>query len=209
MSIQEKQERAKLLVKKVVEGDSYAFGELEGLAKPLIVHLSDYYSSLHRKFEYDDFYSICLNALYEACLEYDSKNPSFLSYAKTFMVNHCRRELEYWNADMRNIFNKKEIQIGLERDIPNENRLLCFITIEDEVMRNEFRNNINEIISSIFDDTKAEILRLYINKDMRPRDIAFITGLEYQNTYSIIKRGMKKIAIEYKKRYSLDIIDKL
>lgn len=210
MSIQQEQDKTKSIVRRVTEGDCYAFGELEGLAKPLMVHLADYYSSLHYKFEYDDFYSICLNALYEACLEYDPKNPSFLSYAKSFMVNQCKSELEYWNAEMRNPFIKKEIQIGLERDVPSkENRLLCFITTEDEVLRNEIKSNIEHIISSVFDETKAEVMRLYINKDMRPRDIAVIKGLKYQNTYSIITRGMKKIAIEYQSRYTLDIIDRL
>jgi DNA-directed RNA polymerase specialized sigma24 family protein len=127
------------------------------------------------------------------------------------MVNQCKRELEYWNAEMRNPFLKKEIQVGLDRDISSDgkSRLLCFITIEDEVLKNEFRQNIESIISSIFDETKADILRLYINKDMRPRDIAMIKGLAYQNTYSIITRGMKKISEEYKKRYSLDIVNNL
>jgi hypothetical protein len=43
--------------------------------------------------------------------------------------------------------------------------------------------------------------------DMRPVDIAEAKHMEYQSTYSIIKRGMKKIANEYKRRYSLDIIE--
>lgn len=205
----EQQERTKLLVKRVAEGEYEAFGELEGLAKPLLIHQANYFSSLHYKFEYDDFYSICLNALYEACLEYDSRNPSFLSYAKQFMSNQCKRELEFWNADMRNIFNIKEIMIGLEREVNEKDRLVSFITIEDEVLKNEFRKNVREIISSIFDETKAEIMILYIVNDMRPIDISQIVGLEYQNTYSIITRGMKKISSEYKTRYSLDIINSL
>ena len=206
----EQQEHTKLLVKRVAEGEYEAFGELEGLAKPLMIHLADYFSRLHYKFEYDDFYSICLNALYESCLEYNPKNPSFLSYTKQFMLRHCWRELEYWNAEMRNIFSQKEILIGLEREVQvKEPRLVSFKVIEDEVLRKEFRNNIREIISSLFDKDKAEIMILYIMRDMRPRDIAVQKGLEYQNTYSIITRGMKKISSEYKARYSLDIINSL
>jgi RNA polymerase sigma factor (sigma-70 family) len=205
--VQIEQEKTKSLVRKVAEEDSCeAFGELEWLAKPLMTHLADYYCSLHYKFEFEDFYAICLNALYEACLEYNPKNPSFLSYSKTFMVNQCNRELEYWNAEMRNIFTTQEIMVGLEREINTKDSLVQFITVEDEVSKNEFRRNIKQIISYAFDDDKAEIMRLYIMNDMRPVDIAELKGMEYQSTYSIIKRGMKKIANEYKSRYSLDII---
>lgn len=210
MTVQLEQEKTKLLVKRVTQGDFDALGELEGLAKPLMIHLASYFSSLHYKFEYDDFYSICFNALYEACLEYNPNNPSFLSYSKTFMVNQCNRELEYWNAEMRNIFVVKEVMVGLEREIDNkDSELIQFITVENEIFKNEIRNNILDIISSKFDDNKADIMKLYIFNDMRPRDIADIKGLKYQNTYSVITRGMKKIACEYKIRYSLDIISSL
>lgn len=209
-TVQIGQERTKQLVKKIKQGDSDLFGELERLAKPLMVHLADYYSSLHYKFEYDDFYNICLHALYEACMEYEPRNPSFLSYAKRFMVNHCNRELEYWNAEMRNMFKVKEVMVGLEREInTKENKLWQLVTVEDEVFKNEFRKNVNNIIDSMFDDEKAEVLRLYIFSDMRPRDIADIKDSEYHHTYSTIRRGMPKIAEEYKNRYTLDFTSSL
>lgn len=210
MTIKLEQEKTKRLVQKVKQGDYDSFGELERLARPLISSLSFHYSNLHTKFEYEDFHSICRNALYEACLQYDPMNPSFLSYARTFMVNQCNKELEYWNAEMRNIFVVKEVMVGLEREIDNkDSELIQFITVENEIFKNEIRNNILDIISSKFDDNKADIMKLYIFNDMRPRDIADIKGLKYQNTYSVITRGMKKIACEYKIRYSLDIISSL
>jgi predicted DNA-binding protein YlxM (UPF0122 family) len=123
------------------------------------------------------------------------------------MVNQCNRELEYWNAEMRNIFTTQEIMVGLEREIQSKDSIVQFVTVEDEVNRNELWRNINQIISYAFDDNKADIMRLYIMYDMRPVDIAEAKHMEYQSTYSIIKRGMKKIANEYKRRYSLDIIE--
>lgn len=210
MTIKFEQEKTKKLVRKAVEGDCEAFRELERLSKPLMIHLSDYYSNLHRKFEYDDFYAICMNALYEACVEYDPKNPSFLSYAKTFMVNQCNREIEYWNAEMRNIFNITEVMIGLEREVKTkETNFIQLATVEDEVFKKEFHNNVNSIIDSLFDDEKADVLKLYIFSDMRPRDIADIKNSEYHHTYSIIRRGIPKIAKEYKDRYTLDFANSL
>jgi RNA polymerase sigma factor (sigma-70 family) len=206
MTIKIEQERIKKLVKKTAEGDCDSFGELERLARPLLVHYATYFSGLHYKFEYEDFYSICLRALYEACLQYNPKNPSFLSYAKRFMTNQCNRELEYWNMEMRNIFKVKEIMVGLEREIDtNENRLIQLATVEDKAFSDEFRNNVNLIIDSMFDNDKAEVLRLHIFYDMRPRDIADYRNSEYHKTYSIIRRGVPKIAEEYKNRFTLDL----
>jgi RNA polymerase sigma factor (sigma-70 family) len=206
MTIKLEQEKTKQLVKNVQEGDCDSFGELERLAKPLLVHYATYFSGLHYKFEYEDFYSICLNALYEACMEYNPRNSSFLHYSKIFMKRHCWRELEYWNAEMRNVFNVKEIMIGLEREVKTkEGNFIQLAMVEDEVFRNEFRNNVNSIINSIFDNEKAEVLRLYIFNDMRPRDIAEHKNSEYHQTYSIIRRGVPKIAEEYKNRFTLDL----
>lgn len=206
MTIQIGQEKVKQLVRKVQEGDCDSFGELERLARPLLVHYATYFSNLHYKFEYDDFYSICLNALYEACLAYDARNPSFMSYAKRFMSNQCNRELEYWNMEMRNIFKTKEIMVGLERDIDTkETRLIALSTVDNQVLKDEFRGNINSIIDSLFDNEKAEVLRLYIFNDMRPRDIADYKNSEYHHIYSIIRRGFPKIAEEYKNRFTLDL----
>lgn len=206
MTIQSGQEHTKKLVKDVQQGNFDSFGDLERLARPLLVHYATYFSGLHRKFEYDDFYSICLNALYEACMEYNPRNPSFISYAKQFMKRHCWRELEYWNAEMRSVFNIQEIMIGLEREVKTrEGNFIQLATVEDEVFKNEFRNNVNIIIESMFDDDKAEVLRLYIFNDMRPRDIAEHRNSEYHKTYSIIRRGIPKIAEEYKNRFTLDL----
>lgn len=206
MTIKLEQEKVKQLVKNVKEGDCDSFGELERLARPLLVHYATYFAGLHRKFEYEDFYSICLNALYEACMEYNPKNPSFLSYSKIFMRNHCNRELEYWNMEMRNIFKVEEIMIGLEREIASkEVDLIALATVEDKASRDEFRNNVNSIIDSMFDDEKAEVLRLYIFNDMRPRDIADHKNFRYHHTYSIIRRGVPKIEEEYKTRFTLDL----
>lgn len=206
MTIKIGQERAKLLVKKVQEGDCDSFGELERLAKPLLIHYATYFSGLHYKFEYDDFYSICLNALYESCLEYNPRNPSFLSYSKQFMKRACSRELEYWNAEMRNVFNVKEVMVGLERDIrTREGNFIQLAMVEDEVFKNEFRNNVNIIIESLFNDEKAEVLKLYIFNDMRPRDIADYKNSKYHHTYSIIRTGIPKIAEEYKNKFALDL----
>lgn len=206
MTIQLEQEKTKRLVKNVQEGDCDSFGELERLARPLLVHYATYFSGLHYKFEYDDFYSICLNALYEACMKYDHRNPSFLSYAKRFMKNQCNRELEYWNMEMRNIFKIKEIMIGLEREVnTKEPSLIELATVEDETFKDEFHNNVDSIINSLFDSEKAEVLRLYIFNDMRPRDIAEHKSLKYHRTYSIIRRGVPKIEEEYKIRFTLDL----
>jgi RNA polymerase sigma factor (sigma-70 family) len=191
-------------VRKAKEGDPDSFGELERLSKPLMVHLSDYYSGLHIKFEYDDFYAICRNALYEACVEYDPMNPSFLSYAKTFMVNQCNRELEYWNAEMRNIFTIKEVMVGLERDIDTRYSIIAMATVEDIAFQHQFRDNVDRIITSMFDEEKSKILKLYLFHDLRPRDISDIMEMKYHNIYSIIRRGLEKIEEEYKKRYTLD-----
>lgn len=206
MTIQLEQEKTKRLVKNVQEGDSDSFGELERLARPLLVHYATYFSGLHYKFEYDDFYSICLNALYEACMEYNPRNPSFLHYSKQFMKRHCWRELEYWNAEMRNVFNVKEIMIGLEREVKTrEGNFIQLATVEDEVFQHEFRSNVNKIIDSMFDSEKAEVLRLYIFNDMRPRDIADCKDCSYHYIYSIIRRGVPNIAEEYKNRFTLDL----
>lgn len=208
--LQQEQNRAKELVANVVlDKDSDSFSELEGLAKPLLINLSSYFSSLHEKFEFDDFYSICLNALYQSCLIYNPKNPSFLSYTKSIMLRQCWRELEYWNADMRNIFKisetdgetiKKEdvdrVSLNMLREKSSD--------VEDEIIKDEFRGHIDSIISQQFDEKKAEVLRLYIIHDMRPIDISIKTGLHYKNTHSIITRGLAKIT----KEYNLKFLDK-
>lgn len=205
-NLKAEQQEIKDLVQKVANGDCLAFTKLEGLARPLMFHLSQHYSSLHHKFEFEDFYSICMKALYDACLEYDPRNPSFFSYAKTFMLNQCGRELEYWNADMRNIFEQDEISSDMKKpdldsDMEFSLQLSTLVQVEDVAERNEFRDNIVEIIFNIFNEQKAEVMYLYIIEDMSPKDISISTGLQYQNTYTIIRRGMKKIAREYKLRY--------
>jgi RNA polymerase sigma factor (sigma-70 family) len=204
-TLKEQQEGVKDLVVRVAEGDGDSFRELELIAKPLMVNLSEYFSGLHHKFEFDDFYSICRNALYEACLEYDRRNPSFISYSKTVMRNQCCRELEHWNAGMRNIFEQHEVSCDIISGECSHSKEVIQLktdkTTEDIALNTEFNENVNEIITDIFDNEKAEVMRLYINKDMRPVDIAEVTGLHYQNTYSIITRGMKRITKEYNRKY--------
>jgi RNA polymerase sigma factor (sigma-70 family) len=207
--LRKEQQEVKSLVEQVVNGDCDSFAELEGLAKPLMTNLSEYFSSLHYKFEFEDFYSICMNALYEACLEYNPRNPSFLSYAKSFMLRQCWRELEYWNAEMRNIFEQEEISCDLQlydidKDMKSSVQLRDEIYTEELVEKSEFRNHVAEIIADTFDNEKAEVMNMYILKDMSPKAISVKTGLHYQNTYAIIRRGMKKVASEYKNRYTLD-----
>jgi len=204
MTLKDEQEKTKKLVQKVKGGDCDSFCELERLAKPLMSNLSFSYSSLHAKFEYEDFYSICRNALYEACMEYDLRNPSFFSYAKTFMVNQCNRELEYWSMEMRNIFKVKEIMVGLGGDIATKYSIIALSTVEDEAFQHQFREEINEILSAMFNKEKAEILRLYLFYDMRPRDISNAMKIKYHNVYSTIRRGLEKIEKEYRERCSLD-----
>jgi RNA polymerase sigma factor (sigma-70 family) len=204
--LRDKQQEVKDLVAKVVEGDGDSFRQLEGLAKPLMVSHSEYFSSLHYKFEFDDFYSICLNALYEACIKYDPKNPSFFSYAKSFMKRQCCRELEYWNAEMRDIFEQEEISCDrqvydLDKDMESSLQLRDERETLEIAEEREFTRHITEIISSSFEGEKALVMYLYIIKDMSPKNISIQTGLHYQNTYAIIRRGITKIKDEYRARY--------
>lgn len=206
-TIREEQQDVKDLVKRITDGDLDAFLELEELARPLTTSLSDYFSSLHYKFEFEDFYSICRNALYEACFKYNPDNPSFLSYAKSIMKRKCWRELEYWNAEMRNIFVNHEVslyahEIDSENDYVAEIQLKDDIVIDDIVESNEFSENIKDIIFSIFEGRKAEVMFMFIVKDMTPKEISRELGLHYQNVYAIIRRGKDSVVNEYKKRYN-------
>lgn len=212
-TLQQGQQNVKSLVANTVEGCNDSFKRLEGLASPLIKSLANEFSSMHYKFEYEDFYSICMSGLYDACLSYNHDNPSFLSYAKMVMRRHCTRELEYWNAQKRNIFMLEEVTMDCDLFDPDSsftdrvifasNRWQEEVT-EKEMLKNEFRDEIIEIIDDCFNETKANILKLYIVEDMRVSEISKNVGIGYKNVYSVVSRGVKKIEQEYIIRF-LDI----
>jgi RNA polymerase sigma factor (sigma-70 family) len=192
----------------VAQGDSDSFRELERIASPLLVSLSKKFSNYHYKFEFDDFYSIALYSLYKACLEYDSRNPSFLDYAKSFIVRDFCREIQYWNADMRDIFKNKELSCEQSTDDGATWSIIDDIacireddSLTESVIKLEARENIKEIINSIFRKDKASIMMRYIFGDHRICDIANEMGINYKNAYSTIRRGMERISKEYERRH--------
>jgi RNA polymerase sigma factor (sigma-70 family) len=204
--LKKEQQEVKQLVVRVAEGDCEAFEELVGLTRPLMVSLSKKFSDLHYRFEFDDFYAICMNALYEACMEYNPRNPSFFSYSKSFMLRQCWRELEYWNADMRNIFVQDEVSCDAtmfdeDSDMEYSIQLIDEHETSEIAERGEFKSHIAEIIDTLFVADKHRVMKLYVVEDMSPKDISAKTGLHYQNTYAIIRRGMEKVTKEYKERY--------
>lgn len=183
------------LVYQVKDGNNDAFTELERVARPLLVSISNRFASYHERFEFDDFYSISLHAMYRACMEYNGLNPSFLDYAKVFMLNRCYREIEYWNQGMRNIFVNEEITIdALDKETYPDD-------IFEQVHRIEFRNNLAEIINECFDEQKATILKMHIIEDKRISTISSELSMDYKNVYSVVRRGTKKIIEQYNKRH--------
>lgn len=202
------QESVKELVAQVKKGSDLAFDELVVIAKPLLISTSNSFSRLHHKFTFEDFYSICLNALYQACLSYQDTNPSFLSYSKVFMLRHCWSELEYWNMAKRNIFDNKEITSDSKEyvDYVDRESLSAIYNDVAEVAldnheRKDFREKVSLIIDELYGEVKGKALKMYVFEDKTIKEISEETGLNYQNTYSIIKRGMKKIVAEYDIRY--------
>lgn len=208
----EGKERVKALVAKVAEGNDGAFTELRDIAQPLTSNLSNYFSQLHYKFEYDDFYSICLNGLYQACLSFDDRNPCFLSFAKVVMTRACWREVDYWNMEMRNIFKVQEVSIVQEWVDKEEDLGASLQGIYDDkeldacdiLLYNEYRSDLAQIIDEVFDSVKAEVIKLYLFDDMSVSNISKKCGLKYKNTYSIITRGVSRV----QKEYSLRFLDK-
>lgn len=183
------------LAVQVREGNQLAFKELEGVAKPLLVSLSNRFCRFHPKFEFEDFYSMALGAMYRACLSYSEENPSFLDYAKIFILREFWHEVKYWNAQRRNIFDVSEVSIDYLSDVEVDDNM------EHEVFMSEFRERISTIINDCFAGRKADILKKYIVEDCRPTDIAKELGLKYKNVYSVIERGTRRIISEYNERY--------
>ncbi len=197
MTIRTKEE-VSMLAQCASRGDNEAFGELVGVAKPLLVSLANRFSNYHDKFEFDDFYSVGLLALYKACQSYSAENPSFLDYAKLIILRACWREIEYYNQGKRNVFENREIEMEDSEE---------FIYSEDlsqAVFLNEFREQLNLIIDECFDEKKAQILKMHIMQDMKVCDIANETRLNYKHVHKIIERGTQKIKKEYANRYVLD-----
>lgn len=210
-NIKEGQQEIRDLARRVANGDEFAFKELsEGGARYLLINLANYFSNMHSKFEYDDFYAICLEGLYTACLSFnvDGKdNPCFLSYSRIIILRSCWREVEYWKYDMRDIFNVEEVPIEVKP--PNDDKdsygysmeLRSTIRLEEEYDSMETRQEILGIINNNFKQEKAEIMKMYLIEDMRTSDIADRLGIHYKKAYSTIVRGLEKIQKEYSSLY--------
>jgi RNA polymerase sigma factor (sigma-70 family) len=179
-------------------GNQLAFCELEGVAKPLLVSLANRFSNYHYKFEFDDFYSIGMLALYEACMKFQEGNPSFLDFAKLFIIRAFWREIEHWNQDKRNIFKFTEIEYDSMNDSIYQSDLSQIVFV------NDFRDKLNLIIDECFDEKKSEILKMYFFNRERVCDIAQTTQLNYSYVHKVVERGTKKIKKEYSSRYNLD-----
>lgn len=195
-----------LLVHAVNSGNQDAFKELEGVAKPLLVSLSHKFSNYHHKFEYDDFYSISLLALYQACGKFSQDNPSFLDFAKLFICRACWREIEYWNQAKRNIFQVHEIAFDVdENELLYEVGLISYVDSSfDQIFESDFRTKVNQIIDDCFDESKSHILKKRIFNNEKVCNIAKDTSLSYKHVHKIIERGTKKIQKEYALRNNLD-----
>jgi RNA polymerase sigma factor (sigma-70 family) len=205
--VKEGQKELRDLARRVADGDEFAFEELSnGGAKYLLINLANHFAQMHSKFEFDDFYSICLEGLYTACKSFNSDgkdNPCFLSYARIIILRSCWREVEYWQYEMRDIFNTEEVPIE-NKDTDNDKYnfdhvtdLRSNIVLEDEYESSETRQEIIEIINRAFKKEKAEIMKMYIIDDMRTSDIAIKQGIHYKKAYSTIVRGLEKIQKEY------------
>jgi RNA polymerase sigma factor (sigma-70 family) len=191
------------LAMSVKNGDNDAFRELEGVARPLLVSLSNKFSRFHYKFEFDDFYSIGLLALYKACLSFREGNPSFLNYAKLVIVRAFWREIEYWNQNKRNVFENSEVEIKESDD------LYYNFDMDDVVFTSDFRSNVDTILDDCFNEKKSQILKMYFLQNMKVVDIANELRLNYKQVHKTIERGTKKVKVEYVKRYFLDKSSKL
>jgi RNA polymerase sigma factor (sigma-70 family) len=184
-----------ILVKETKEGNQEAFRELEGVAKPLLISLSNKFAAFHDKFEFEDFYSIGLHSLHKACMSFKDGNPSFLNYAKVIILRSFWREVDYWNQGKRNIFQNSEVSFETE-EISYANNL-------DEIaFMGEFRDNLNAIIDECFEKKRGKIVKMYLFSDAKISDIAEETGINTKNVYKIIERGMHRLKEEYVKRYN-------
>ncbi|WP_124118415.1 MULTISPECIES: sigma-70 family RNA polymerase sigma factor [Paenibacillus] len=191
-------EEVSMLALSASHGDNIAFGELVGVAEPLLVSLANRFSSYHHKFEFDDFYSVGLLALYKACQSFKAENPSFLDYAKLVILRAYWREIEYYNQGKRNVFENREVEMGDSDDFIYSDDLSQTVFLSD------FREQLNLIIDDCFDEKKAQIIRMHIMQDMKVCDIASETRLNYKHVHKIIERGTQKIKKEYASRYVLD-----
>ncbi|MNS90777.1 RNA polymerase factor sigma-70 [compost metagenome] len=191
MSIAVTKDHVNDLVLKVKSGDHEAFAEITKIASPLLNSMAKKFSGYHDRFEFEDFYSISMAALYSACMDFDLNNPSFLSYARVIILNKCNSEIEYWNQKKRNVFMVSEICIDMLIDEP-------------EILENpnwEFRMQLSQIIDSIYDGEKREIVRSHFIDNKRICEIAEDMGCKYKKVYSTIQRANKKIIETYNERY--------
>lgn len=184
---------------RVKNGDQDAFRELEGIAKPLLISLSNQFSNYHYKFEYEDFYSIGMTSLYVACLSYNEQNPSFLDYAKLIILREFWKQIKYWNAERRNIFTNKEVAVDVLVELGLEP--ICEEDINESAYLAEFRGRIEGIINDSYESEKAKVLKMYFIGGNRIVDIAKDMKIDYKNAYALIQRGAKKITREYAERY--------
>jgi RNA polymerase sigma factor (sigma-70 family) len=179
-------------------GDNVAFCELERVAQPLLQSLARRFSNYHQRFEYDDFYNIGLLALYRACVSYDCRNPSFLDYAKLVMLREYWREIEYHNAEMRNVFENREILVD-----PQGSCLDMAIddNIHDGIEMDDFRREIGVIISQLYKGDKAGMVNMYLLDDYRVCEIAERYGVKYKIAHMTVTRALQRVAKAYSKRF--------
>lgn len=182
----------------VKNGNKDAFGELEEVARPLLVSLSNRFSRYHYKFDFDDFYSIGLLAIYNACMTYNRENPSFLDYAKVFILREFWHEIKYWNAQCRNVFNTSEATLDCIMELTTSDEVE---QLHKELEISDFRNNLINLIDELFDKDKARMIKMYILEERKIIDIASIMDLKYKKVYSAISRGLEKIISEYVMRF--------
>ena len=188
-----------LLVSMVKDGDNDAFCNLEGHYKPLLISLSYKFSNYHHKFEFEDFYSIALLALYKACMGFNFDNPSFMKFANIVILRDFFKELQYWSQGKRSIFKNTEI----ESDSEILERLVYYQDDEmiDAIFLSDFREKLNIILDECFEKDISDIIRMHINGNDRICDIATKTNLDYKYVYQVVNRGTKKIEKLYSKRY--------
>jgi RNA polymerase sigma factor (sigma-70 family) len=184
-----------VLVKEAKDGNQGSFRELEEVAKPLLISLSNRFAGFHDKFEFDDFYSIGLYALHKACMSFNEGNPSFLSYAKVIILRSFWREVEHWNQAKRNIFLNNEVSFETEELLYSDN-------LDEIAFANEFREKLSLIIDDCFEEKRSKILKSYLFNNAKVIDISNDMGLNYKHVHKIIERGLKKIKDEYTSRYS-------
>lgn len=198
MKVKYTKEQTIELAHKASQGDNESFKELEEIAKPLLYFMAQKFSSMHHKFEYEDFYSICRYSLYESCCKFsyngNVKNPSFLSFAKLIIERACWREVRHWNADRRNPFDNSEV--SLDDLIENTN---FDVTDENSRTRNgisaELRRDLVNAIQSLPNKRDAFVLYAYTYEDKSVEEISKVIGTKPKYIYQILNKARKELAV--------------